>query len=282
MCYLFKFGDMVFVEDLGYYIVFGLLWLYGVKLVGILCCSDGLDVEVIEVMLCEYRFKLFFINSVLQNFIGLVVLLLVVFWLLELVWCYGFIFLEDDIFVDLQVDLIVWLVMLDQFDYVIYVGGFFKMVLVLLLVGYLIVKCELVYDLINVKMFISVGGLCFVEVVVSMLLECGVYCKYVEWFCQCVGDFVIVLFDVLVDVGWEVFYYLFGGNFLWVWVLYVEDLCDLVVIVEKYGVMLVLGYYFCLNLEVLLWVCINSVYVMELCVVVFLQEVGCWFLCKWV
>ncbi len=158
MRHLLKPGDTVFVEDPGYYTVFGLLRLHGVKLVGIPRRSDGPDVEVTEAMLREHRPKLFFINSVLQNPTGSVVSPPVAFRLLELARRHGFTFLEDDIFADLQTDPTARLATLDQLDHVIYVGGFSKTVSASLPVGYLIAKRELVHDLTNVKMLTSVGA----------------------------------------------------------------------------------------------------------------------------
>ena len=274
MRHLLKPGDTVFVEDPGYYTVFGLLRLHGVKLVGIPRRSDGPDVEVTEAMLREHRPKLFFINSVLQNPTGSVVSPPVAFRLLELARRHGFTFLEDDIFADLQADPTARLATLDQLDHVIYVGGFSKTVSASLPVGYLIAKRELVHDLTNVKMLTSVGGSRFAEAVVSTLLERGAYRKYVERLRQRAGDSVIASLDVLADAGWEVFHHPSGGNFLWARVPHVEDSRDLAATAEKHGVTLAPGHYFRPNLEVSPWVRINSAYATEPRAMAFLQEAG--------
>ena len=272
--HLLKPGDTVFVEDPGYFNVFGLLRLHGVKLIGIPRTADGPDVEVTEAMLREHRPKLFFVNSVLQNPTGSVLSPPVAFRLLELERRHGFVFVEDDIFADIQGDPTARLATLDQLEHVIYVGGFSKTVSASLRVGYLIARRDLVQDLTDVKMLTSVGGSRFAEAVVATLLERGAYRKYVERLRQRIGDSLLASLDVLTDAGWEIFHHPPGGNFLWTRVPHIEDSRELVAAAARHGVTLAPGSYFRPNLEVSPWVRINTAYTGEARALDFLHEMG--------
>lgn len=79
VCMLFKLGDVVVVENFGYYNLFNLLKFYGVKMFGVLCICYGLDIVVLEMIFCVYKLKFFFINSMYYNFIGISFSFLVVY-----------------------------------------------------------------------------------------------------------------------------------------------------------------------------------------------------------
>lgn len=60
LCYFVCFGDIVFVDDFGYYLLFGKLKLSGVNIVGVLCEIDGFDVVKLVEYIVVYWLKLFF------------------------------------------------------------------------------------------------------------------------------------------------------------------------------------------------------------------------------
>ncbi|MGE8475079.1 MAG: PLP-dependent aminotransferase family protein, partial [Paraburkholderia hospita] len=99
---LLKPGDTVFVEDPGYFNLFGLLKLQGIELVGVPRLSSGPDVEAVEALLKEHRPKLFFINTVFHNPTGTNVAPHVGFRLLQLAQEHDFMIVEDDVYADFQ------------------------------------------------------------------------------------------------------------------------------------------------------------------------------------
>ena len=105
MRYMLKAGDTMFVEDPGYYNLYGLLKLHGVKLIGIPRTRNGPDLDVLQAQLQLHRPKLMFINTVFHNPTGTTVAPPVAFRLLQLAREHGFTIIEDDIYADFQTDL---------------------------------------------------------------------------------------------------------------------------------------------------------------------------------
>ncbi len=178
--FMLKPGDTVLVEDPGYYNLFGLLKLQGVRIVGVPRLANGPDVEVAEHLLKTIKPKLFFINTVFHNPTATNVAPQVAFKLLQLAQQHDFTIVEDDIYADFQATPTQRLASLDQLDHVIYLGGLSKTLSSSLRIGYLAAKRELVKDLVDVKVLTSLGGSRFSECVVAALLERGTYRKYLE------------------------------------------------------------------------------------------------------
>lgn len=223
--------------------MFGFFVVLGVKIVGILCLVDGLDI----VQLCElveiYKFKLYVINLVLYNLILILLLVVKVFQVLCIVEEYDFIIVEDDIYCDMYlgfvVQVVICIVVLDQLQWVIYLGGFFKMLLVNLCVGFIVILVELVCSLVDCKLFLMfiIGEIG--EWVVYWVFFEGYYCKYVECLCVCLNGVCDKVMCQLECMGMEVGDLLFCGMFLWV-----DIGCDINVMIEEVmeqGFLLVLG-----------------------------------------
>jgi DNA-binding transcriptional MocR family regulator len=272
--HLLRPGDTVFVEDPGYYNLFGLLRLHGVKLVGVPQTPIGPDPEAAEALLREHKPKLFFTNSVLQNPTGSTLAPQVAFRLLELARRHGFRFVEDDIFSDFQPHMTDRLATLDQLEHVIYIGGFSKTVSASLRIGYLIADKALVKDLVDVKVLTSVAGSHFAEAVTATLLERGQYRKYVERLRLRVRQATANAVRRLAESGWEIFCEPAGGNFLWARSPYIDDSRELVTMAERHGVTLAPGNYFRPAGETAPWIRINSAYIEEPRALAFLREAG--------
>lgn len=272
--HLLKPGDTVFVEDPGYYNLFGLLRLHGVKLVGVPQTPDGPDPDAAEALLREHKPKLFFTNSVLQNPTGSTLAPPVAFRLLELARKHNFRFVEDDIFSDFQTHFTDRLATLDQLEHVIYIGGFSKTVSAALRVGYLVASKPLIKDLVDVKVLTSVAGSTFAEAVTACLLERGAYRKYVERLRLRAREVTANSVHMLAECGWQVFCEPAGGNFLWARPNGVEDSRELLAIGEAHGVKFAPGNFFRPAGETTAWVRINSAYVSEPRAVAFLRDAG--------
>jgi len=270
--HLLKPGDTVFVEDPGYYNLFGLLRLHGVQLVGVPHTPSGPDPDATEALLRQHKPKLFFTNSVLQNPTGSTLAPPVAFRLLELARRHGFRFVEDDIFSDFQTHFTDRLATLDQLEHVIYIGGFSKTVSASLRVGYIVADKALVKDLVDVKVLTSVAGSHFAEAVTAALLERGGYRKYVERLRLRVRESAANAVRQLTTCGWEVFCEPAGGNFLWARPPGIEDSRELITLGERFGVTLAPGNYFRPGGETSAWIRINTAYANEPRAVAFMRE----------
>ncbi|CAG9170391.1 aminotransferase-like domain-containing protein [Cupriavidus pampae] len=272
--HLLKPGDTVFVEDPGYYNLFGLLRLHGVKLVGVPQTPDGPDPDAAEALLREHKPKLFFTNSILQNPTGSTLAPRVAFRLLELARKHDFRFVEDDIFSDFQTHFTDRLATLDQLEHVIYIGGFSKTVSAALRVGYIVASKPVIKALADVKVLTSVAGSYFAEAVTACLLERGAYRKYVDRLRLRTREVTADAVDTLADCGWEVFCEPAGGNFLWTRPQGIEDSRELLAIGERHGVKIAPGNFFRPGGETTPWVRVNSAYVSEDRALAFLREAG--------
>jgi len=272
--HLLKPGDTVFVEDPGYYNLFGLLRLHGVQLVGVPHTPNGPDPEACERLLRDHKPKLFFTNSILQNPTGSTLTPPVAFRLLELARKHNFRFVEDDIFSDFQLTFTDRLATLDQLEHVIYIGGFSKTVSAALRVGYLVADKALVKDLIDVKVLTSVAGSHFAEAVTATMLERGAYRKYVERLRVRTREVTADAVKILGESNWDVFCEPAGGNFLWARPRGMADSRDLVTLGEQYGIALAPGHFFRPAGETTPWVRINSAYAGEARSRAFLADAG--------
>jgi DNA-binding transcriptional MocR family regulator len=258
--YMLKPGDTVFVEDPGYYNLFGLLKLQGVRLVGVPRLASGPDIDVAEELLRHHKPKLFFVNTVFQNPTATTVAPQIAFKLLQLASQHGFTLVEDDIYADFQAVPTQRLASLDQLDRVIYVGGLSKTLSSSLRIGYLAANRELVKHLVDVKVLTSLGGTRFAESVAASLLERGTYRKFLERLRRRVRDSLSNAVQTLEAHGWDVFDQPSGGNFVWAKVPGIDDSNVLVDEAAKLGVTLAPGSYYRPNGEACAWVRINSAY----------------------
>ncbi|GAB2903047.1 PLP-dependent aminotransferase family protein [Paraburkholderia jirisanensis] len=263
MRYMLKAGDTMFVEDPGYYNLFGLLKLHGVKLVGIPRTRNGPDLDVLHAQLQLHRPKLFFINTVFHNPTGTTVAPHVAFRLLQLAREHGFTILEDDIYADFQAEPTDRLATLDQLEHVVYIGGLSKTLSSSLRIGYVIAKHPLIKDLADIKMLTSIGGSRFAEAVTVALLERGMYRKHLERLRRRMREAFGAAVQILEDSGWQVFENPLGGKFVWARVPHVGDSLALVECGEPLGVSVVPGNYFRPNGEMSPWTRINAAFATE-------------------
>jgi len=171
--YLLKAGDTMFVEDPGYYNLFGLLKLHGINVVGIPRTASGPDIDVLQAELRRHRPRGFFVNTVFHNPTGTVVAPSVAFRLLQLAHEHDFTIVEDDIYADFQADTTDRLAALDQLERVVYIGGLSKTLSSSLRIGFLAASRKIVKDLGDVKMLTSISGSPFAEAVALTMLERG-------------------------------------------------------------------------------------------------------------
>ncbi|WP_176080747.1 aminotransferase-like domain-containing protein [Paraburkholderia tropica] len=284
MRYLLKPGDTVFVEDPGYYNLYGLLKLHGVRLVGITRTASGPDLDHLHAMLAQHRPRAFFVNTVFHNPTGTTISPPVAFRLLQLAREHGFSIVEDDIYADFQADPTDRLAALDQFERVIYVGGLSKTLSSSLRVGYVVANPAVVRDLASIKALTSISGSRFTQAVAATLLERGAYRKYLERLRRRLGETLGAASRSLEEHGWELFtapsaaraartvqavqatglaHTQTGGKFLWSRVPHIDDSARLAACAEAFGVSVSAGSHFRPHGEPCPWLRINAAFALD-------------------
>ncbi|KAF1029545.1 MAG: 2-aminoadipate transaminase [Burkholderia plantarii] len=272
--FMLKPGDTVFVEDPGYYNLFGLLKLQGVRLVAVPRRASGPDPEVTEALLRQHRPKLFFINTALHNPTASNVSPTVAFRLLQLAQQHGVVIVEDDIYADFQAIPTQRFATLDGFRNVVYIGGLSKTLSSSIRIGYVVGQRELIKHLVDVKVLTSLGGTRFSEAVVSLLLQSGAYRKYIERLRRRVRDALSHAVRRLEAAGWAVFDEPGGGNFVWARVPGIDDSLELVRAALPFGVTLAPGSYYRPHGDTCAWVRINTAQMDDARALRFIEQIG--------
>jgi DNA-binding transcriptional MocR family regulator len=267
-------GDTVFVEDPGYFNLFGLLKMQGVRLIGVPRLPSGPDIDAAEALLREHRPKIFFINSVLQNPTGSNIAPHVAFRLLQLAQEHDFVIVEDDVFADFQPIPSQRLASLDKLARVIYIGGFSKSLSSSLRLGYLAATHERIKQLVDVKALTKLGGIRFNERVTAALLERGTYRKHLERLHRRVNDALSIALQLLQEAGWEVFGEPCGGTLVWARVPGIEDSERVVNEASRFGVAVQPGSYYRPNGESTPWMRFNTAHLDDPRAIRFLREMA--------
>jgi DNA-binding transcriptional MocR family regulator len=263
MRYMLKPGDTAFVEDPGYYNLYGLLKLHGVRLVGIRRTASGPDIDHLNEMLAQHRPRALFVNTVFQNPTGTSIAPPVAFRLLQLAREHRFTIVEDDIFADCQGTPTDRLAALDQFEHVVYVSGLSKTLSSSLRVGYVVANAAITRDLASIKALTTISGSRFTQAVAATLLERGAYRKYLERLRRRMSDALGSATRTLEDHGWELFARPEGGKFVWARVPQVEDSARLVACGEPLGVTVSPGNHFRPHGEASPWIRINAAFALD-------------------
>jgi DNA-binding transcriptional MocR family regulator len=133
--HLIEPGDVVFVDDPGYYPLFGKLRLAKALVVGIRRTADGPDLDDLGAKLAYLKPKLFFTQSLAHNPTGGSLSPSVAYGVLQAAGRHGFHLVEDDAFADILPPSSPRLAALDGLDRVLYVGTFSKTLSASLRVG---------------------------------------------------------------------------------------------------------------------------------------------------
>jgi DNA-binding transcriptional MocR family regulator len=258
--YLLKAGDTMFVEDPGYYNLFGLLKLHGVNVVGIPRAVGGPDLQALQAALERHRPRAVFVNSVFHNPTGTIVAPPVAFRLLQLAREYGFTIVEDDIYADFQAEPTDRLAALDQLEQVIYIGGLSKTLSSSLRIGFIAANPAIVKDIVDIKMLTGIGGSLFAESVALAMLERGAYRKFLDRLRRRMSEALGAAIQTLESYGWQLFAPPLGGKFVWARVPQIEDSQRLVECAAACGVTVAPGSYFRPHGETSPWLRINAAY----------------------
>ncbi len=212
---LLQSGDCVIVEAPGYYNLFNLLRLHGIRILPVPRLIDGPDPQAVAALLGRHRPKLMFINSLYQNPTGTSLSPSVAHQLLSLAEAYDFLLVEDDIYADFQNGPSTRLAALDGLRRVIYLASFSKTLSSSLRVGYLAGPAPLIQRLADIAMCTGLGSQPFAEQVVADLLGSGAWLRSIGRLRQRLASHMADALRLLVAHGWEVFAEPQGGMFIW-------------------------------------------------------------------
>ncbi len=238
---LLKPGDTVFVEDPGYFNLFGLLKLQGIRVIGIPRRANGPDTDALEAALAHHRPVAFFVHSALHNPTATNLTPPVAFRMLQLAQQHDFMLVEDDVYADFQALPTQRLAALDQLDRVIYIGGFSKTLSASLRLGYLAARADLVKALVDVKALTSMGGSRLAERVIATLLERGAHRKHLGRLRRRAGEALTQAAALLGEAGWTLYEPPAGGMFAWARAPGVDDSTRLAEAARAHGLRLAPG-----------------------------------------
>ncbi|GAB3442759.1 PLP-dependent aminotransferase family protein [Massilia solisilvae] len=177
-------GDAVFVDDPGWFLMFGSLSMQGLKVIGIPRLADGPDIAQLAALAAQHKPRLCIITSVLHNPSSTSLSAAKAFQVLRLAQEHGFAIVEDDIYCDLHpgapTQPVTRLAALDQLQQVIYLGGFSKSMSANLRVGFIATSRERAQRLTDRKMLSTLTTSELTERVVYKILSEGVYRKHAD------------------------------------------------------------------------------------------------------
>jgi DNA-binding transcriptional MocR family regulator len=177
-------GDTVFVEDPGWFVMFGRFAAFGARLVGVPRGPDGPDLAALASLLQQHSPKLFVLQSVLHNPTGTSMSAANAHQLLKLAERHDFTLVEDDVYGDLHGGRAgppaARLAALDQLRRVVYVGGFSKTLAANLRVGFIAAHPDLAHNLTDLKALTGLSSPELNERVVARVLASGQYRRLIE------------------------------------------------------------------------------------------------------
>lgn len=234
-------GDVVLVDDPGFFILFGGLKSFGARIVGVPWNHDGPDIPAMEALIKEHRPRIYFTNTVLHNPTGVSISQSVAYRMLQLAEKYDMILVEDDIYGDFHPSKITRLATLDQLDRVIYVSSFSKTLSASLRVGYFACKKELAANLCDMKLLTGLTTSEVGERIIYQLLSSGHYRKHLDKLRLRLQEVRAATIARLEKLGFTTYLEPEGGMFIWVKLGDDTDMATLTAQAAKEGVMLAPG-----------------------------------------
>jgi DNA-binding transcriptional MocR family regulator len=173
-------GDTVLVERPGYYNLFGLLQVSGLRLVPVDRAPQGPDLDALEALLDAGEApKVFFMQTLLHNPTGLDLGPAAAHRLLLLAERHNLLIVENDAYGDLAEDGDLRLAALDGWRRVIYLSGFTKTLSAGLRVGFAAAAAPVIETLARAKLLTSIATSEFVERVIHRVVADGGYDRFV-------------------------------------------------------------------------------------------------------
>ncbi len=164
-------GDCVLVDEPGYYPLLAKLKLAQLRVIGVPRRSDGPDIEAMRRLTRAHAPRMFFTQSSCHNPTGSSMSLAVAHGILQIAAQNGILVVDDDPFLDLPS----WpgrimLAALDQFDIVLAISTFSKLLSASFRAGYVICKLKYARELAELKLVTTVNSSRFSEMVITELI----------------------------------------------------------------------------------------------------------------
>jgi DNA-binding transcriptional MocR family regulator len=253
-------GDVVLVDDPGYFSLFGLLRLHGARLIGVPWTAEGPDANVLEQLAAEHKPKIYFTQSVLHNPTGACLSAANAYRILQCAEKHDFHIVEDDIYCDFHAGTTTRLAALDQLRRVLYISGFSKTLSGNLRVGYVAARADLAEALTDIKVLIQIATPEASEEVAYRMLVDGHYRKFLERLRDRLGEGGARTMRMLERVGLQPFIAPQGGVFMWVRVPGVDDAVALATRAARENILLAPGTLFRPQGQASPWLRLNMAY----------------------
>ena len=208
-------GDVVFVEDPAWFVMFARFAAFGARIVGVPRTSEGPDIAALESLLARHQPKLFILNSVAHNPTGSCMSSANATRVLELAARHGFVVVEDDIYGDLQGRHAPRLASLDHEQRVVYVGGFSKTLAANLRVGFMTAHPALIRELRDIKALTGLASSELSERVVARIIVDRSYERVLERVRSRLDECRARTAEALLRMGAKIAGPPVGGMYLW-------------------------------------------------------------------
>ena len=173
-------GDVVLVENPGYFLMFGRMRQAGLRIVPITRRFDGIDLDELEAACREHRPRLLFIQSVLHNPTGWGSTAANLHKVLVIAKAHGVLIAEDDVQGHFHPGHPTRLAQLSGLDGVVYYSSFCKALSPALRLGYLAAEPALLKLLLREKIYSVLTTGALNELVLLELLSAGRWRKHLE------------------------------------------------------------------------------------------------------
>ena len=207
-------GDVVFVEDPAWFVMFARFAAFGARIVGVPRTPGGPDIPALESLLARHKPKLFILNSVAHNPTGSCMTSANAARVLELAARHHFMIVEDDIYGDLQGRHAPRLASLDS-GRVVYVGGFSKTLAANLRVGFMTAHPALIRELRDIKALTGLASSELCERVVARIIVERSYERMLERVRARLDECRARTAEWLVKMGAKIAGPPAGGMYLW-------------------------------------------------------------------
>jgi len=208
-------GDVVLVDEPGYYPLFAKLKLAQVRMLGVRRTPEGPDVNDFIAKAAAERPRMFFTQSIGHNPTGSSTSLPVAHALLNAAAVHDVTIVEDDPFVDLAPSVPSRLVTLDQLNRVMSVGTFSKTLSASLRSGYVVANRKQIDALAELKMLTTVNSSGHIERLIHRLLVEGHYDRHIKRLSQRIDAAATRVGQKLRHCGYEIFSQNGGGYYLY-------------------------------------------------------------------
>ncbi len=212
-------GEVVFVDDPSWFVMFGRFAQLGAKIIGIPRNADGPDLVALRELAQRHRPKMFVVVSVLHNPSSTSMSAANAFQVLKIAEEFDFMIVEDDVYGDLhpgaQQGSAIRLAALDQLKRVVYLTGFSKTLAANLRVGVLAGAPALVSSLTDRKMLVGLTTSEIGERMVYRILSEGHYRRHLERLRGRLDEVRDGVARRLESLGLKVFAGPQAGMFLW-------------------------------------------------------------------